>query len=84
MDVVKFPVLNLEFEFSKIAFTVFGVSVYKYAVCIILGIVVALVLCALSKEKYEIDYEFVLENTIMGIIVGTIGARWSVCVSGKY
>lgn len=75
MNLVKFPGLNLEFEFSKIAFSIFGVSVYKYAVCIVLGIVVALILCRLAKEKFEVDYSFVLENTILAIIFGTIGAR---------
>ena len=75
MNLVKFPGLNLEFEFSKIAFSIFGVSVYKYAVCIVLGVVVALILCKLAKEKFDIDYDFVLESTILAIIFGTIGAR---------
>ena len=75
MDVVKFPGLNLKFEFSKIAFSIFGVEIYKYAVCIVLGIVIALILCSLSKEKFNIEYDFILENIILGIIVGVIGAR---------
>lgn len=75
MNVVTFPGLNLSFEFSKIAFTMFGASVYKYAVCIVLGMIVALVLCALNKEKFNIDYEFILENSILGIFFGIIGAR---------
>lgn len=75
MNVVTFPGLNLSFEFSKIAFTVFGISVYKYAVCIVLGILVALVLCRLNKEKFGIDFEFILENSILGLFFGIIGAR---------
>ena len=75
MNVVTFPGLNLSFEFSKIAFTVFGISVYKYAVCIVLGIIVALVLCRINKEKFGIDYEFILENSILGLFFGIIGAR---------
>ena len=75
MKVVRFPGIGLEFEFSKVAFSIFGVSIYKYAMCIVLGIVVALILARLSKNKYDIDYSFVLENTIIGIIVGTLGAR---------
>lgn len=75
MNVVTFPELNLSFEFSKVAFSIFGISIYKYAVCIVLGIVVALILCKLNKEKFEVEYAFILENTILGIIVGTIGAR---------
>ena len=75
MNVVTFPGLNLSFEFSKIAFTIFGISVYKYAVCIVLGIVVALVLCRLNKEIFGIDFEFILESSILGIFFGVIGAR---------
>ncbi len=75
MNIVKFPGLNLEFEFSRIAFSIFGISIYKYAVCIVLGIIVALMLCRFSKEKFDIDFNFVLENSIIAIIFGTIGAR---------
>lgn len=75
MNVVTFPGLNLSFEFSKIAFTVFGIPVYKYAVCIVSGILIALLLCKLNKEKFDIDYDFILENTVLGIFFGIIGAR---------
>lgn len=75
MNIVTFPGLNLSFEFSNIAFTVFGMSVYKYAVCIVLGILVALALCRLNKEKFGIDFEFILESSIVGIFFGVIGAR---------
>lgn len=75
MNVVTFPGLNLSFEFSKIAFTLFGIPIYKYALCIVLGVMAALVLCKLNKEKFGIDYEFILENTILGIFAGAIGAR---------
>lgn len=75
MNLVTFPGLGLSFEFSKIAFTIFGIEVYKYAVCIVLGIVVALVLAKLSKQKFDTDFSFVLESSIVAIIFGTIGAR---------
>lgn len=75
MSIVELPGLNLKFEFSKIAFSVFGIEIYKYAVCIVLGIVLTLILCRLSKENYDVEYDFVLENFIVGMIFGTIGAR---------
>lgn len=75
MKVVSFPGLNLKFEFSRIAFSIFGIPIYKYAVCIVLGIIVALILCSVHKEKFEIDFDFILENTILGITFGIIGAR---------
>ena len=75
MNVVTFPGLNLSFEVSKVALDIFGFSIYKYAVCIVLGIVVALILCRLNKEKFGVDFGFILENTILGILYGTMGAR---------
>ena len=51
MNVVTFPGLNLSFEVSKVAFSIFGISIYKYAVCIVLGIVLALILCKLAKQN---------------------------------
>ena len=75
MNIVTFPGLNLSFEVSKIAFTIFGISVYKYAVCIVLGIVLALILSKIAKQKFDIEYNDVLICTVLGIIFGTIGAR---------
>ena len=75
MNVVKFPGLGLEFNISKIAFKVGNINVYKYAICIVLGIVVGIILARLSKEKFGIHFDNVLEIVIGGIIVGIIGAR---------
>ncbi len=75
MNVVTFPGLNLSFEVSKIAFSILGISVYKYAVCIVLGIVLALILCKVAKQKFDIKYNDVLVCTVLAIIFGTIGAR---------
>lgn len=75
MNIVTFPGLNLKFEFSPIAFHIFEIDVYKYAVCIVLGILVALILCKLSKEKYDVEFDFAVENLIIGIVFGVIGAR---------
>lgn len=75
MNKVTFPGLNLNFEISQIAFSLFGIPIYSYAVCIVLGIVVALILCRFSNNKFNIDYNDVLLCTIIGIVFGTIGAR---------
>lgn len=75
MNVITFPGLNLRFKISKIAFSIFGISIYKYAVCIVLGILIALFLCKISKEKFGIKYDDVLVCTVFGIVFGVIGAR---------
>ena len=75
MNTVSFPGLNLEFTFSKIAFQLFGLPVYKYAVCIVFGIALSLILMKLSKNKFGIEYDHVMKCAIWTILFGTIGAR---------
>ena len=47
--------------FSKVAFSIFGLPVYKYAVCIVFGIALSLILMRLSNNKFGIDYEDVIK-----------------------
>ena len=75
MNLVRFPTFNLEFNFSQIAFYLFGVPIYKYAICIVIGIIIALVLAKTSKEKFDNKFEDVLEVIIYSIASGIIGAR---------
>ena len=75
IDVVKFPGLGITLDVPKIAFSIFGVNVRWYAVCIVLGIVVALVLSKISKEKFYIDFDQLLEIMIITLLFGVIGAR---------
>ena len=76
MNLVKFPGLNMEFDVPRIAFELFNINIYYYAVCIVLGIVVALLLCKFSKEKFNIEFDKVLEIMFWTIIIGFIGARF--------
>ena len=71
MNIVEFPGLNLKFEVSEIAFSIMGIEIYKYACCIVFGIVISLILCKLNNKNFDIK----LENMIIGIIFGIIGAR---------
>lgn len=75
MELVKFPAFNLEIKFSKIAFYLFGIPIYKYAVCIVLGIIIALILARLSKEKFQNKFDDILELSLYSIIAGIVGAR---------
>ena len=75
MNIVKFPGLGVTLNVSKIAFQVGNIIIYKYAICIALGIIVGLILAKFSKEKFGIEFDTVLEILIGGIIFGIIGAR---------
>lgn len=72
---VNFPGLGLHLNVPQIAINLFGVNIYWYAICIVLGIVVAFVLGAKSEEKFNVKFDFVFENLTFAIIFGVIGAR---------
>ena len=74
MNLVKFPGLNMEFDVPRIAFELFNINIYYYAVCIVLGIVVALLLCKFSKEKFNIEFDKVFEIMFWALIIGFIVA----------
>lgn len=75
MNLVKFPEFNLEFHISKIAFYILGIPIYKYAVCIVLGIITALILAKFSKEKFKNKFDDTLEIMLYSLILGIVGAR---------
>ena len=75
MNIVKFPGFNLELNVPKYLIQFGNIKIYMYAFCIVLGIIIGLILAKISKEKFGIKYDTVLEIVIGSIIFGTIGAR---------
>ena len=72
---IEFPGLGLNFNINKIAFQIFGIDIYYYAICIVLAIIIAMILCSKDKNNFGIKFDFVFENTIIAVIMGIIGAR---------
>ena len=75
MSTVTFPGLGFDFEVSKVAFQIAGIDIYSYAVCIVLGIITALIFCMMSEDNYYIKFDCVMETILFAIIFGIIGAR---------
>lgn len=75
MDLINFPSLNLTLNISKVAFSVGNIDIYWYAICIVLGIVVSLILCSKTKDTFGINFEVLLEIIIYSLVFGLIGAR---------
>lgn len=72
---INFPGLGLNLNVPQIAIKIFGINIYWYAICIVLGIVVALVLCGRSKENFNVKFDFIIECILFAIVFGVIGAR---------
>lgn len=75
MNIISFPNFGLEFEVSKIAFSILDIEIYWYSICIVIGIIVAILLCFLSKENFGINFEDIIDISIAALVFGIIGAR---------
>lgn len=74
-QIVSFPGLNLEFNVSQIALKIFGIDIYWYAIFIVIGILISLIICKIKNGKYGITFENIIELSIIMIPVGFICAR---------
>lgn len=72
---VSFPGLGLTFSVNKIAFSIAGINIYNYAICIVCGIILAILLCAKNKRMYGVEFKFVFESMMYALLIGLIGAR---------
>lgn len=75
MNIVRFPGLNLDLKIPQIAGNIFGIDIYMYAICIVIGILVLIILCKNSKEKFENNFDVVLNIGTISLIFGILGAR---------
>lgn len=75
MNTITFPNLNLKLSISQIATTILGIDIYWYAICIVFGIILAIILAFTSKEKFGIKFEDLTDILITALICGIIGAR---------
>ena len=77
---ISFPSLNLNFKISRIAFRIFNIPIYWYAIIIVSGIIIALLLCKKSKTKFGIEFDNILEALIFALPIGVICARIYYCI----
>ncbi len=75
MNIIKFPLLNLELEMSEVAVTVFGLGIRWYAIIIVFCIILALIWCKFRTKKYNIDFDEILNLFIILIPTVIICAR---------
>ena len=74
-NTIGFPKLGLEFEINRIAFTVFGKSVYWYAVIILTGFLLGVLFVYKTCKKRGIEPDHIFDIGFYGLIAGIICAR---------
>ena len=75
MQIIEIPMFNLKLEISKIAFRIFGIDIYWYALIIVFSIVSALLYCKKINGRYKIKFDTILDICIWTIPIGFVCAR---------
>lgn len=60
---------------NRVAFNIFGLNIYWYSICILLGIVVAYILIINESKKHNIGKNEVSDLIFYTILFGILGAR---------
>lgn len=75
MNTIIFPGLNLEFNISKIAFRIFGIEIYWYAILIVIAMCLALAIFKKRDGLYKIKFSDILDLSLYLIPIAIISAR---------
>ena len=75
MNLITFPGLNLKFNISKVAFKIFGIEIYWYAILIVIAMIVALFMFKKRDSLYGIKFNSILDFSLYVIPVAIISAR---------
>ena len=70
MQIIEFPMFNIKLNISKIAFNIFGIDIYWYALIIVFAIISALFYCRKIDGMYKIKFETILNICIWIIPIG--------------
>lgn len=75
MNQIIFPEFNLIFNINKIAINIGNIKIYWYAIFIVIGIIISLILCKKDNNKYKIKFETILEISIIALPISILFAR---------
>ena len=76
MTKISFPGLGIgEFSINRVAFDLFGLEIYWYALLITTGIVMAVLYTRYRSEREGVNMDNLLDIAMATVILGVIGAR---------
>ena len=74
-NLVQFPGLGLQFEINRVAFSIGGINIYWYGVCIAVGLCLALVFAFRRCQEFGVDPDSMVDVILIGVILGIASAR---------
>lgn len=75
MPPITFPGLGLEFNIQRVAFSVFGISVYWYGLIIVTGLILGVLYCYRNARRFGIVPDKVIDLILFAAPLAVIGAR---------
>ena len=72
---VSFPKLGLEFDINRVAFSLFGLDIYWYALLIMTGFILAVLYASRSVRHFDIKLDPLIDVVLVGLFFGIVGAR---------
>ena len=83
-NLVQFPGLGLSFELDRVAFSIGGMNIYWYGVCIAVGMCLALVFAFRHSVEFGVDADAMVDVILIGVVMGILWVfsklmwRWKV------
>ena len=74
-NLVQFPGLGLSFHLNRVAFSIGGVHIYWYGVCIAVGLCLALVFAFRHSIEFGVDPDSMVDVILIGVVLGIVSAR---------
>ena len=75
MNTVIFPIFNWTLNINPVAFRIFNINIYWYAILIALSFGIAMIAFKKQDGKYGIQYNDILDLAVFLIPISLIGAR---------
>ena len=75
MNPIEFPGLGLTFHIQRVAFELFGRSVYWYGIIIACGFLLAAIFCGRQAHRFGIKQDQLLDMLLFALPIGIICAR---------
>ena len=75
MNKISFPGLNLEFNISPTAFSIFSIEIYWYAILMVSAFAISLVIYKIKDGKYGIKFDDILNLSLITIPISLLCAR---------
>ncbi len=74
-NTVSFPKLGIEFPVYSTAFSIFGFEIKWYGICIMIGLLLAVIYCFKRMKSFGIDDDRANDVVFFGFIGAVVGAR---------